>query len=265
MLECVINVSEGRDRAVVAALGSAAGRCLLDVHSDPDHHRSVLTLGGRLDEVEAAARAVAAEGVRLIDLRQQAGAHPRLGAVDVVPFVPLGEVPMADAVAARDRFVDWAAVELAVPCFRYGPERALPDVRRYAFVTLPPDSGPAEPHPTAGAMCVGARPVLVAYNVWISDGVDDARRVAAAVRSPAVRALGLDVGGRAQVSFNLVDPLAVGPAAVYDAVAAQVTVEGTELVGLIPAAVLAAVEPTRWTRLDLDPSRTIEARLAAAG
>ncbi len=262
MLECVINVSEGRDGAAVARLAAAGGRCLLDVHTDAHHHRSVLTLAG--DEVEAAARAVAAEAVTRLDLRRHGGAHPRLGVVDVVPFVPLRESTLTDAVAARDRFLAWAGAELAVPGFAYGPERSLPDVRRTAFTSLPPTAGPPSPHPTAGAVCVGAREVLVAYNVWLADEVsgEECRRVAAAVRRPGVRALGLDIGGRGQVSMNLVDPVAgVGPEAVFDLVRGLVAVERAELVGLVPAAVVATVSPGRWAELDLDPSRTIEARL----
>jgi glutamate formiminotransferase len=265
VLECVVNVSEGRDPAVIAALAAAGGRWLLDVHSDAHHHRSVLTLAG--GGVEEAARAVAAEAVARLDLRTHDGVHPRLGVVDVVPFVPLEGSTMADAVAARDRFLAWAAADLGLPGFAYGPPpgRTLPEVRRSAFAELAPSAGPARPHPTAGAVCVGARPVLVAYNVWLADGVgvDEARRVAAAVRRPgAVRALGLDVGGRAQVSMNLVDPLGgAGPAEAFDAVRALVAVDGTELVGLVPAAVLEGVPRARWGELDLAPSRTIEARL----
>jgi glutamate formiminotransferase len=146
----------------------------------------------------------------------------------------------------------------------YGPERSLPDVRRQAFVELRPDLGPPAPHPTAGATCVGARPVLVAYNVWLAPGtpVDVARRVAAELRSPAVRALGLDVGGQAQVSFNLVDPAAAGPAHAYDAVAARAEVDRAELVGLVPATVLESTPAARWSTLDLDRTKTIESRLA---
>ena len=264
MLECVINVSEGRSQAVISTLVAAAGRCLLDVHTDPHHHRSVLTLAGA--DVEAAARAVATEAVARLDLAAHMGAHPRLGVLDVVPFVALAGSSAVDAVAARDRFLAWAGAELALPGFAYGPERSLPEVRRAAFATLAPSAGPATPHPTAGAVCVGARPVLVAYNVWLADGVgvEEARRVAAAVRRPgAVRALGLDIGGRAQVSMNLVDPLAVGPAAAFDAVRSQVKVAGAELVGLLPAAVLDVVDPRRWEELGLRRSETIESRLAA--
>ncbi len=263
VLECVVNLSEGCDPVAIDAIAAAGGRAVLDVHTDPYHHRSVLSLAGAGPAVEEAARAVAIEAVRRIDIRLHVGVHPRLGAVDVVPFVPLVGATMADALAARDGFAAWAAEDLGVPCFVYGPERSLPDLRRQAFITLLPDRGGPVAHPTAGAICVGARAVLVAYNVWLADGVDvvTARRVAAQVRGPAVRALGLDVGGRAQVSMNLVDPQLVGPAQAYDAVAALVCVAGAELVGLLPAAVLEAVPVTRWDELDLGRSRTIEGTL----
>jgi len=258
MLECVVNVSEGRDLGVLDELAAACGEDLLDRHTDPDHHRSVFTLVG-----EAAPRALARAAVARLDLSAHAGVHPRLGVVDVVPFVPLEGSTLDDAVAARDAFVTWAAAELALPCFRYGPERTLPEVRRRAFVDLHPDAGPASPHPTAGAACVGARPYLIAYNVWLTEpDLDVARRVAAAVRSSSVRALGLACGRRVQVSMNLVDPLTVGPAAAFDAVAAHAPVAGGELVGLLPAAVLAGVAPERYAELDVGPDRTIEARLA---
>ncbi|HEX2577056.1 MAG TPA: hypothetical protein VHK88_11955 [Aquihabitans sp.] len=259
MLVCAINLSEGRDLAVVDAVAVAAGADLLDVHTDPHHHRSVLTVVG-----EQAAHEVARATVAAVDLRGHEGVHPRIGALDVVPFVPLDGAAMADAVAARDRFCAWAADELALPCFAYGPERSLPDVRRHAFATLPPTCGPARPHPSAGAVAVGARPVLVAYNVWLAEpDLPLARRIAREVRSPTIRALGLAVGDRVQVSMNLVDPLVVGPAAATDAVAAHAPVAGCELVGLVPRAVLEAVPEARWAALDLDADRTIEARIAA--
>ena len=265
MLECVINVSEGRDAACLAALADAAEPALLDIHADADHHRAVFTLGGDDEVVWRGSTALARAAVSLLDLAPHQGVHPRFGVLDVVPWVDLeaGDVTPR-ALHWRGRFADWAGAELGVPCFLYGPERSLPDVRRQAWHLLLPDVGPDRPHPTAGSCAVGARPVLVAYNVWLADGNGaDARRVAAAVRRPGLRTLGLVVGGRPQVSCNLTDPLNLGPLAAYDLVAEEAPVAGAELVGLVPEAVLAAVPQRRWEELDLGPDRTIEARAAA--
>jgi glutamate formiminotransferase len=259
VLECVVNVSEGRDAGILGELEAAAGRDLLDLHADADHHRSVLTLVG-----QDAPRRVARVAVDRIDLRAHAGAHPRLGAVDVVPFVPLAGSRMDDAIRARDAFARWAASELGVPCFVYGAERALPDVRRRAFHDLAPDHGPTTPHASAGAMAVGAREVLVAYNVWLAEpDLTAARAIAHSIRRPELRALGLAVGSRVQVSMNLVSPAHLDPAAAFDLVAARATVARAELVGLLPRAILDAIDPARWSELDLAVGRTIEARLAA--
>jgi glutamate formiminotransferase len=282
LLECVVNVSEGRDEAVLSRLAIAAGSALLDVHRDPDHHRSVFTLAGPADLVAEAARALATATVACLDLRDHTGAHPRLGVLDVVPFVPYapgGPAPedLTEAVAQRDRFARWLGEELGVPSFLYGPlpggrARTLPDIRRHAFGASPdglaPDRGPAQADPRHGATAVGARRVLVAYNVWVSS-VPVARRVAPLVRGPEVRALGLAVGSRAQVSCNLADPDRYGPERLYDVVAALVaeaggTVEGGELVGLIPEAVLAAVASDRRAELGLSEGATVESRLPAA-
>ena len=261
MLECVINVSEGRRFDVLETIARAANGELLDVHTDGDHHRSVITMIG-----EPAARAVTATAILQIDLRTHDGVHPRIGAVDVVPFVPLGDATLDDAVAARDRFASWAGRELGVPCFVYGPERTLPDIRRRAWNDLAPDHGPGAPHPTAGAIAVGARPILVAYNVWLeADDLALARRIARDLRGPAVRTLGLQVGDEVQVSMNLVDVATVGPAEVFDAVAAQAPVARAELVGLVPEAALERIDPARWAELDLAADRTIEARCAQQG
>jgi glutamate formiminotransferase len=261
LLECVVNVSEGRDGLALAAITDAAGTYLLDVHRDRHHNRAVLTLAG--PTVEVAVRRVAHAGVEHLDLRTHEGVHPRIGVVDVVPFVPLDGSTLADAIAARDAFALWAGEELGLPCFLYGPERSLPSVRRDAFRDLSPDTGPARPHRTAGGCAVGARKVLIAYNLWLRDGtVDDARRVAAAMRGDDVRALGLAVGDHVQVSMNLLSPIDVGPADVFDAVRAHVAIARAELVGLAPMAVLEATPTERWGELDLSAGRTIEARLA---
>ncbi|MFZ6003975.1 MAG: hypothetical protein ACOYXM_08590 [Actinomycetota bacterium] len=266
MLECVINISEGRDLERVARIAAAAADSTLDVHSDAHHNRSVLTIVG-----EAEAREVASVAVRELDLRDHEGVHPRLGVLDVVPFVALDGSTPKDALAARDAFAAWLSATHGVPCFLYGPERSLPLIRREAFRSLAPDTGPESPHPTAGATAVGQRGPLVAFNVWISgDSPEVARRVARAVRGRGIRALGLLVGDRLQVSMNLIDPAQVGPAAAHDRVVAasrqlDVAVEGAELVGLLPEAVLLEVPPARWRELDLAEERTIEARLAARG
>lgn len=256
MLECVVNISEGRDRDVLTLLADAAGDDLLDLHSDPHHHRSVFTLLGT-----DAPRRLARVATRELDLGGHDGVHPRLGVVDVVPFVPLFGATLDDAVRARDDFARWSADELGVPSFLYGPERTLPEVRRRAWRDLVPDVGGGA-HPTAGAMCVGAREVLVAYNVWLEDpDAVRAREVAARVRGPHLRALGLQVGDRVQVSMNLVAPERLGPDAARDAVAAHAAVAGCELVGLIPEAVLGQVPTERWSELDLSEDSTIESRL----
>ena len=276
MLECVINISEGRDRDVIARIAATAGDDLLDVHSDPDHNRTVLTVVGT-----DAPRAIARAAIDELDLRSHHGVHPRIGVVDVVPFVaipydddghPLDpDAPETttfdDAIAARDDFADWIATELHVPVFLYGPlpdgsQRNLPELRRGAFESISPDLGPADPHPSAGAVAVGARPLLVAWNLWLADAdLDHARRIAAEIRGPGLRALGLQVGSAVQVSMNLTDPLAVGPERVYDMVASMATIERAELVGLVPDPVVAAIPPNRRSQLDCTVERTIGARL----
>lgn len=262
MLECVINISEGRDLDRVTRIAAQAESALLDVHSDPHHNRSVLTVVG-----EDAPRAVATATIAELDLRLHDGVHPRLGVVDVVPFVALEGSTDAQAMDARDAFARWLGDTHRVPCFLYGPERTLPDVRREAFGTLAPDTGPPVPHPTAGATAVGQRGILVAYNVWL-DGSDlaAARRIAANLRCDGLRTLGLRVGGRLQVSMNLTKPAVIGPATAYDRVVAAATgvgmsVQGAELVGLVPRAILGAVPERRWDELALSEERTIEARL----
>jgi glutamate formiminotransferase len=265
MLECVVNIAEGRDQTKLTELARSCGDDLLDLHRDRHHHRSVFSVVGT-----DAPRRLASRAVELLDLRGHSGVHPRIGVVDVVPFVPLDGSTMADAVAARDAFSDWMGDELGVPCFRYGTERTLPEVRRGAFTTLAPDTGPPDPHPTAGACAVGAREVLVAYNVWVTaPDLAAVRRVATAVRSPTVRTLGLAVGDRFQVSCNLIAPDVTGPEAVTEAVrlhgpAEHVAVVGCELVGLVPRRVVERIDRLDLARLDLSTDRTIEFRLLAA-
>jgi glutamate formiminotransferase / 5-formyltetrahydrofolate cyclo-ligase len=261
------------------------------VHADPHHNRSVFTLAGPAPMVEHDARILTATVLRALDFTAHEGRHPAFGLIDVVPFVPLRasggrgaqnlapvfdlDPPLDEAVAARDRFAEWAGRELGLSCHLYGPlpsgHRTLPELRRGAEKTLAPDTGPATPAPRAGRCAVGARHFLVAYNLWVTGGgLDLARAAAARIRGPAVRALGLDLAGRPQISCNLVDLKSVGPAEVYDEVArhlgqAGASVERAELVGLLPEAVLTEVPGQRRAELDLAEERTVEARLEAAG
>lgn len=258
-----MNVSEGRDVAFLAGLAELVRPALLDVHTDPHHNRSVFTLVGT-----SAPRALTAAVVGRLSLDSHEGVHPRIGVVDVVPFVPLEGSGMAEAVVARDEFARWATGELQLPVFLYGPERTLTDVRRKAWNELAPDLGGPGPHPTAGAVCAGARDVLVAYNVWLRGlTLDETRAVAARVRRPGIRTLGLQVGALTQVSMNLVDLSVAGPHDAFDAVRAECggAVSHAELVGLVPRKVLGSIPEGRWEELDLSADRTIEARIGALG
>jgi len=274
--ECVVNVSEGHDAGVLAALSDAAGDPLADLHTDPDHHRAVFTLVGDLESVERAARSLTAAAVERIDVRSHQGVHPRLGAVDVVPFVALDPREAPEAADAARSFAAWIAADLGVPAFLYGDAdpnaHSLPETRRDAFHGREPDYGSPDPHPTAGAVAVGARPVLVAVNCDLrSDDVDVATAVARAVRErdgglPGVRALGLPLESRSivQVSINLVDLERTGIEAACVAVrreadARGVEVERVELVGLAPQAALerCSAQFRSWAELGTD--RTIEA------
>ena len=252
-----MNVSEGRNRDVIVRLASAVSGNLLDVHTDHDHNRSVFTLVG-----EDAPRRLATTAVELMNIQDHSGVHPRLGVVDVVPFVPLSGATWEDAVTARNAFAAWAALELQVPCFLYGDERTLPEIRRGAWHQLQPDTGPTEPHSTAGAMCVGARKPLIAYNLWLAD-VDLAttKKIASAVRTESIRTLGLQVGEYTQVSINLVNPEISNPTHAFDAVKQHADIHHAELVGLLPKDVLFSIPEGRWESLDLAEEKTIEWRL----
>jgi glutamate formiminotransferase/glutamate formiminotransferase/formiminotetrahydrofolate cyclodeaminase len=258
VLECVINISEGQNSAVLADLSQSVRGSLLDVHTDPDHNRSVFTLVGT-----DTARVFTRTALQLCTLDNHHGVHPRLGVVDVVPFVPLGESTMADAVAARDAFAHWAARECNVPVFLYGPERTLPDIRKSAWKSLLPDVGPTQPDRRAGAICAGAREPLVAWNMWLRNvDIATTRNIAAHVRSPQIRTLGIQVGEFTQVSCNLIAPDTHGPDVAYDLVAELTSIDRCELVGLLPRTTLEKISPDRWETLDLDDTKTIEWRLA---
>ncbi len=281
MLECVPNVSEGRDRTVLDGLSAACGDALLDRHVDTDHHRSVFTLAGRAtgNDPTAAVRALALAVAELVDLRAHTGVHPRLGALDVVPFVALTGSTRVDAMDAARAFATWVVDALALPVFLYDdadPEgRTLPATRRDAFRARAPDLGPAVPHPSLGAVAVGARDPLVAVNCELArDDLPLARAIATRVRErdgglPGVRALGLhlDSVGRAQVSMNLVALGRTGLQAACRAVDALARDAGTsvarvELVGLLPAAELAKCDDEFLAWSGVGPDDSIEAQVA---
>jgi glutamate formiminotransferase len=274
MLECIVNIAEGRDRSALRAIAAECGAALLDVHSDADHHRTVFTLAGpRDDDAIPAARSLADAVEARVAVAGYDGVHPFLGALDVVPFVGLHETAAerAGAVRAAREFGAWWAETHDVPVFLYDDAdpsgRDLPRTRREAFTTRAPDFGPSEPHPSLGATAVGARRPLVAINVWLAtDDVGVARRIAAAVRErdgglPGVRALGLGLASRrqVQVSMNLVDLARTGVEAAVTEVRdrarrepAEVT--SVELVGLVPRRELERCSAgfREWAGLDCD-------------
>jgi glutamate formiminotransferase len=282
VLECVVNVSEGRNAAVLDRLARAAGPALLDVHRDPDHHRAVFTIGSETPgRTEESVRALAMAAAEYLSLADHEGEHPRLGVIDVVPFVALGPTPPAQAVHAARDFAQWLGTTLAVPAFFYDladpKHRSLPTVRRDAFTARTPDTGPSAPHPTFGATAVGARPPLVAVNVELDrDDLGLARTVARQVRERdgglrGVRALAFRLSSRdhAQVSMNLVDLDATGIERACVAVREQIeelgaAVDRVEIVGLVPAATLDACSASFREWSGISANETIEARVARA-
>lgn len=294
--ECVPNFSEGRDAArierIVAAARGQPGVSVLDVERNADHHRSVVSLAGPGEPLVDAVLAMARVAVEEIDLTHHHGEHPRMGAIDVVPFVPLGEATTEDAVHLAERLGERLAKELALPVYLYGeaarrPERRdLAQVRRGEFEGLrqaiasdparSPDFGPAIVHPTAGAVAVGARPVLIAYNVYLTTAdVAIAKRVAHAVRGrdgglAEVKALGFEIKERqrAQVSMNLTDYRRTPIPRVVEMVRREAErlgagVESSEIVGLVPEDALFDAAEYYLQLNDFDRHRILERRLGA--
>ena len=286
-LESVPNFSEGREQTTIDALAQAlAGRAeLLDVHSDVDHNRSVFTLVGDDENVVEALLAGIACARDRIDLRRHEGAHPRVGAADVVPLVPVRSEDMPRAQAAATTLARRIGDELALPVFLYGEladgrgpaffRRGGPEElqRRIDESEVTPDFGPSQLHESAGAVLVGARRPLIAFNVNLRGELDAAKEVAALVREtgggfPGVRALGLELpsAGLVQVSMNVEDWEA---AALHDIVARVeqealfrgATVVGSELVGLMPAGAAAAAAGAMLRIEGFDSSRVLELRL----
>jgi glutamate formiminotransferase / formiminotetrahydrofolate cyclodeaminase len=266
LVECVPNFSEGRRPEVIQsirdAIAAVSGVVVLDVSSDESHNRTVITFVAPVESAVDAAFAGIARARDTIDLTAHSGAHPRMGAADVVPFIPLEGTTMEQCVALARTLGERVGRELGIPVFLY--ERAatsqvrenLADIRRGEFEKIreeigtspvrTPDFGPAKSHPTAGTVAIGARPFLVAYNVYLGDAsnIGVAKEVAKAVRGSSgglrnVKAMGLEVDGQAQVSMNLVDIEKTPMFRAYDMVKMEAAAHGvsptwTELVGLVP-------------------------------
>ncbi|MCS6835379.1 MAG: glutamate formimidoyltransferase [Anaerolineae bacterium] len=290
LIECIANVSEGRNSQVIAtivqAIESVPGVAVLHQTSDHDHHRSVITFVGRGPAVAEAAFRLVAEAARLIDLDQHYGAHPRVGACDVLPFVPLGSATLAECVALAEQVGARIGAELGLPVYLYEaaarrPERRnLADVRRGGYEALKasihtserkPDFGPSVVG-KAGAVIVGARQPLIAYNVFLTtNDVKIAQAIAKAVRASSgglagVKALGLLVDGRAQVSMNLVDHQRTPLHRVMELIRREcqrygVAVLKSELIGLIPQQALYDAAAWYLQLDDFGPERVLEQRL----
>ena len=270
IIESIPNLSEGRRPEIVercvAAIRAVPGVRLLDASSDPSHNRSVLTFVGDREPVKAATLALFEQAVAAIDLRNHTGEHPRLGAVDVVPFVPIDGVTMEECVQLAKEVGAEVAERFGVPVYLYEEasnnpaRRNLEDIRRGEFEGLAtkmasggwaPDFGPAGPHPSAGASIVGARMPLIAYNINLNtDRVDVARKIAAAIRQSSggmryVKAAGFRLEDRnlAQVSMNLTNYQKTPIFRVFEIVKREaerygVSILESEIVGLVPAAAL---------------------------
>lgn len=293
LVECVANFSEGRRQdvidAIVQAVGGVAGTAVLDVHTDADHNRSVVTFAGEPESVLKSAYAGIATAARLIDLDEHQGQHPRIGAADVVPFVPLSGITLEECAALARQLGERVGRELNIPVYLYeaAATRAdrvnLADVRRGEYEGLrdailndpdrAPDYGPSRLG-KAGATAIGARLPLIAYNVYLNTSdVEIARKIAASIRYSGgglahVKALGLLVNGRAQVSMNLTDYTRTPVARVMEMIRSEaarygVAVVSSELVGLIPQAAL--IEAARWYLQldDFSADQILEERLRA--
>jgi glutamate formiminotransferase/formiminotetrahydrofolate cyclodeaminase len=299
LVECVPNFSEGRRPAVITAIRDAiaavSGVTILDVSSDTSHNRTVVTLVVPVETAVDAAFAGIREARDRIDLTAHTGEHPRMGAADVVPFIPLSGASMEDCIALARALGERVGRELGIPVFLYEraatrPDRNnLADVRRGQFEGLrdeigvnparDPDFGPKKIHPTFGAVAIGARPMLVAYNVYLGaeENLETAKRVAAAVRGSSgglqyVKAMGIVVDGQAQVSMNLVDTERTPLHRAYDMVKMEAAARGvdttwSEIVGLVPERSLfdAAARHLQLDRFGMEQVLEHRVRGAVAG
>jgi glutamate formiminotransferase / 5-formyltetrahydrofolate cyclo-ligase len=298
LIECVPNFSEGRRPEVVEeiahAIGQIEGVTLLDHTRDETHNRSVVTFAGSAEPVVRAATAAVGRALELIDMEQHTGAHPRIGAVDVIPFVPLGSTRLTECVDLARRFGEQIAARFDLPVYLYGEAALRPERRRLAAVrrgqyealreeigTNParePDFGPTRLHPRGGAVAVGARKPLIAFNINLrTDEIGIAIKIANTIREssggmPAVQAMGIllenpGMPPMAQVSMNLVDWERTGISEVVSEVRrlareAETDIDHCELVGLAPAGALLEVAADTLRLVDFTPDQALELRLA---
>src|SRR5437667_10344577 len=289
LVECVPNFSEGRDPATIdalrAAISGVPGVQLLDVQSDTSHNRSVFPFVAPPAAAVDAAFAAMRVATERIDLTKHSGEHPRMGATDVVPFVPVSGVTMDDCVALARKLGERVGSELGIPAFLYAkaatrPEHErLPDIRKGEFEalrerTLAPDFGPPKAHPTAGVTAIGARPFLVAFNVYLdTQEIAVAKEIAKQIRTssgglPGVQASGFIVDGLAQVSMNLLDIDITSPAVVFNAIKARAEKQGvgvqySEIVGLVPERALVGAAES-LLRLSNAGDHILETKIRAA-
>jgi glutamate formiminotransferase / 5-formyltetrahydrofolate cyclo-ligase len=293
LIECVPNFSEGKRQDVIEAIAATVrtveGVRLLDVSSNPDHNRTVLTFVGPPDKVAEAAFACTAEAVKLIDMEQQKGEHPRIGAMDVVPFVPVTGITLEESVELAKKVGERIANELNVPVYLYAAaattpaRKRLPDVRQGQYeglkesITTPerkPDFGEAKMHPTAGATAVGARPPLIAFNVNLgTTNLQIAKDIAKGLRESSgglinVQAMGVDLAAQemVQVSMNLLDYTKTPIHRAYELVRVEaarygVPVVGSEIIGLLPLDALIDAADFYLRLTDFTRSQVLEARL----
>ena len=294
LIECVPNLSDGRRRDVVerivAAIRHVDGTRILDVSSDASHNRSVITMAGTAPSLRSAVLTLYEHAIAAIDMRTQTGAHPRLGAVDVVPFIPVEGVTMSECVTLARDTAAAVASRFQIPVFLYEDAATLParrnlaEIRRGEFEGLAaklaspewtPDFGPGQPHPSAGATVIGARRPLIAFNVNLSSSrLGIAKAIAMAVRQssgglPFVKALGIPLTDRniVQVSMNLTDYEETSVSRAFAAVKAEAARHGveileSELVGLVPAAALAGVSPVDLQLTGFTDDQILEKRIA---
>lgn len=294
LIECVPNFSEGRCKetvdAIAFAISSTPGIILLDKEMDADHNRSVITFVGKSESVKQAAFKATKKAMKLIDLNQHQGEHPRIGATDVIPFVPLQETTMADCVNLAKTLGEKISRQLQIPVYLYEEAASRPERRNLAHIrhggfeglreklgknpNCKPDFGPERIHPTAGATVVGARFFLIAYNInLVTDDIRIAKRIARIIREssgglPCVKALGVMLADKniAQVTMNLTNYRITSMKTVFEKVKIEAEKSGTkilksELIGLLPAEALNGTSPKELLMSNFNANLIIENRL----